>query len=96
MNDDAHWKYNTNSQIKFKNTILKKNLCDYNDASILTKGKIGTTVAGANVAGRQIIERNKQVIFKNGKPFTDCISKINNKQVDKEKIWTLWCQCIIL
>ena len=26
--------------------------------------------------------RNKKVIFKNGAPFTNCISKINNTQID--------------
>ena len=29
--------------------------------------------------------RNKKVIFKNCAPFTDCISKINNTQVDNAK-----------
>ena len=28
-NDDAREKFNTNSQIKFKNAIFKSNLCDH-------------------------------------------------------------------
>ena len=28
---------------------------------------------------------NEKAIFKNGAPFTDCISKINNTQVDNAK-----------
>ena len=30
-------------------------------------------------------KRNKRVIFKNCASFTDCISKINNTQIDNEK-----------
>ena len=29
---------------------------------------------------------NKNVIFKNCAPFTDCITKINNTQVDNAKV----------
>ena len=29
--------------------------------------------------------RNKKVIFKNGASFTDCISEINNKEIDHAK-----------
>ena len=52
-NDESRWAYNTNSQIKFKNTMLKSSLCNYSDAYIL--------------------------------PFTNCISEINNTQVDNVK-----------
>ena len=34
---------------------------------------------------RQLDERNKGVIFKNCAPFTDCISEINNTQIDNAK-----------
>ena len=40
INDDACGIYNTNSQIKFKTSILKSILCDYSDAYILVKWKI--------------------------------------------------------
>ena len=40
INDDARGTYNTNSQIKFKTTVLKSSLCDYSDAYILVKGTI--------------------------------------------------------
>ena len=36
-NDVAHGTYNTNSQIKFKTTILKSSVCDYSGAYILVK-----------------------------------------------------------
>ena len=40
INDDAHGTYNTNSQIKFKTSMLKSSLCDYSDAYILVSGTI--------------------------------------------------------
>ena len=35
INDDSRGPYNTNSQIKFKYSMLKSNLCGYSDAYIL-------------------------------------------------------------
>ena len=32
INDDSRGTYNTNSQIKFKISMLKSSLCDYSDA----------------------------------------------------------------
>ena len=57
--------------------MLRSSLCDYSDAYILVKGNItvNNTAAAAN-------DTNKKVIFKNCAPFTNCISKINNTQVD--------------
>ena len=40
MNDESRGAYNFNNQIKFKTTMLKSSLCDYNDAYILVKGTI--------------------------------------------------------
>ena len=65
--------------------MLKSSLCDYSDAYILVKGKIGIVGAGDNVAVRQTDERDKSVAFKNCAPFTNCISEINNKQIDNAK-----------
>ena len=44
-----------------------------------------TTGAGDDAPARQADERNIEVIFKNCSPFTDCISKTNNTQVDNAK-----------
>ena len=85
INDESRGIYHVNSQIKFKTTMLKYSLCDYNDAYIFIKGKITITGAGANAAARQADERDKSVAFKNCAPFTNFISKINNTQVDKAK-----------
>ena len=85
INDESRGAYNVNSQIKFKTTMLKSSLCDYNDVYILVKGTITITGAGADVAARQADKRDKGVAFKNCAPFINCISEINNTQVDNAK-----------
>ena len=54
---------NTNSDIRFKTTMLKSSLCDYSDAYILVKEKATVTGARNDAAARQADERNKGVIF---------------------------------
>ena len=39
VNHESRGRYNVNSQIKFKTTMLKSSLCDYSNAYILVKGK---------------------------------------------------------
>ena len=85
MNDESRGTYNVNSQIKFKTTMLKSSLCDYSDAYILVEGTRTITGAGADAAARHADERDKGVTFKNSAPFTNCISEINNTQVDNAK-----------
>ena len=85
INDESRGAYNVNSQIKFKTTMLKSSLCDYSNAYILVKGTITITGEGADVAARQADERDKCVAFKNCAPFINCISEINNTQVDNAK-----------
>ena len=83
INDESRGAYNVNSQIKFKTTMLKSSLCDYSDAYILFKGTISVNnTAAAGAAGNNT---NKKVIFKNCAPFTNCISEINNTQIDNAK-----------
>ena len=65
--------------------MLKSSLCDYSDAYILVKGTLTITGIGADAAARQADERDKGVPFKNCAPFTNCISEINNTQVDNAK-----------
>ena len=83
--NDSRGTYNTNSQIKLKDSMLKSNLRYYSDAYILVKWRITITRAGADAAARETNERNKEVIFKNCARFTDSISEINNTQVDNAK-----------
>ena len=77
INDESRGNY-ANSDIRFKTTMLRSNLCDYADSYILVKGTITITGAGDDAAARQADERNKGVTFKNCAPFTKCISRINN------------------
>ena len=80
INDESRGTYNVNSQIKFKTTMLKSSLCDYSEAYILVKGTI--TVNNTAAAHADANNTNKKVIFKNCALFTNCISEINNTQVD--------------
>ena len=82
INDESRGVYTTGSDIKFKTTMLRSSLCDYADAYILVKGTITITGAGDDAAARRADERNKGVIFKNCAPFTKCISRINNTDID--------------
>ena len=50
INGDSHGTYNTNSQIKFKTSMLRSSLYDYSDAYILVSGTITITGAGADDA----------------------------------------------
>ena len=80
INDGVRGVYSPNKQIRFKTSMLRSSLCDYSDTYILVKGNI--TVNNTAAAGADANNNNKKVIFKNCAPFTNCISKINNKQID--------------
>ena len=82
-NDESRGTYNVDSQIRFKTTMLKSSLCDYSDVYILVTGTI--TVNNTPAADPNANNTNKKVIFKNCAPFTNCISEINNIQVDNAK-----------
>ena len=85
INDDAHGKHNKNSQIKFKISMLKSSLCDYNDAYILISETITTDGAGDDDNAKRLDKGNKGVIFENCSPFADCINEINNTPIDNAK-----------
>ena len=79
INDDSHGWNNTKSQIKFKTSMLKSSLCDYSDTYILSKGTI--SIERVQAPGTPDND-SKEVLFKNCALFTDCISEINNTQID--------------
>ena len=60
--------------------MLRSSLCNYSDAYILVIGNI--TVNNTADAAAAANNTNEKVIFKNCAPFTNCISKINNTQID--------------
>ena len=78
INDESRRTHNEVNQIRFKTSMLRSSLCDYSNAYILVKGtitveNIGTQYQPNNSASKKIILNA---------PFTKCIRKINNAQVD--------------
>ena len=63
--------------------MLKSSLCDYSDAYIFVQGTI--TVNNTAAADANANNTDKKVIFKNCAPFTNCISEINDTQIDNAK-----------
>ena len=60
INDDSRGMNNTNSQMKFKTSMLRSSLCDYSDGYILVSGTITITGAANDDAARWLDERNKE------------------------------------
>ena len=81
----THMENMTTRQIKSKTVMLKLSLWDYSDKLILEKGTITIARETDTKAVGLAEKRNKGVIFKNCAPFTDCISEINNTQIDNGK-----------
>ena len=59
--------------------MLRSSLRDYSDAFILVKGNVSVNNTGTVAAPTNA---NKKVIFKHCALFSNCISKINNTQID--------------
>ena len=59
---------------------ISSGLCDYSDAYMLVEGTV--TVVNTSTAGAASYNIDKTVIFTIGTPFINCISRINNTQVD--------------
>ena len=85
INDNSRGTYVTNSQMKFKNSMLKSSLYDYSDAYILVSGTITVVGGGVGNAARATDRNKKQAILKNFALFTDCITEMNNTQVYSAK-----------
>ena len=81
INDESRGTY-TGNDIRFKTTMLRSNLCDYADAYILIKRTIIITGSWNDDATKRADERDKDVTFKDCAPFTRCISRINNTDID--------------
>ena len=83
INDESRETYDTNSQIKFKTTMLKSIPCDNSEAYVLVMESI--TVAITAFTDNEANNVNKKVVFKNCDSFTNCTSKINKTQIDDAK-----------
>ena len=63
--------------------MLRSSLCDYSDAYNLVEETIAFNNTAA--ADADANNTNKKVIFKNYAPLTNCMSEINNTQIDNGK-----------
>ena len=84
INDKSRETYSVNKQIRFKTSMLRSSLCDYSDVYILVKRN--KSVNNTAAADANANNTNKKFIFKYCAPLTDCISKVNNTQVDNAKV----------
>ena len=78
VNNNSKWNYDATNEVTYNTEILKSNLCDYNDAYILVRRDI--TVMAVPTT---------QVAFKNCLPFTKCITKIVETEIDDAKNFDL-------
>ena len=56
VNNESRGTYNVNSQLKFKTSMLRSNLCDYSDAYIL----VSATIAVPNTAAAGTAANNRK------------------------------------
>ena len=68
-------RYKPNKRIRFKTSILRSDLCDYSDGSIVVKVKITVTDQDNDAY-------EKELTLTNVAPFSSCILKINNTLID--------------
>ena len=77
VNDLSGSQNSTIKNISFKVSMIRSNLCDYNDGYIVVKGVLNLrAVANTNI-------NKKNAAFKNNAPFRSCITKIKNILIDK-------------
>ena len=65
--------------------MIRSNLCDYSDGYIPVSGTKTISGIGNDDVAKRADERDKLVIFKNFVPFIDCVSEINNNQINNSK-----------
>ena len=73
ISNDLRETYNTNSQNKFKTSMLKLSLCDYSDAYTLVKGTV--SIVSVPPPAENLNNSDKEVVFKNCASFTDILVK---------------------
>ena len=77
VHDQSGETCNTNKEIKFKRSMLRSDLCDFNNAYVAVEG-----IATVRADERDRDKMNRQDILKNNAPFISCISKINGVLVE--------------
>ena len=87
INNESKERYD-NSNIIFKVYVTKLNLCDYSNAYLLLKGTI--TLPNTEVAAAAVNITNKNITFANYGHYSDCVTEINNTQIDNsQKIYVV-------
>ena len=75
--------YSPTGKLNLKTSMLETNWCDCNDIYILVKEN--KLIAAVPPPATSRNDNNKEVVFKNCAPYTDCISEKNNTQIDNAK-----------
>ena len=81
INDESRVKYDSSCN-KFKTSVVRSDSHGYSDAYILVSKTVTIKGAGDDGNTKRINKRNKGVMFKHFAPFTNCISSINNTEID--------------
>ena len=61
--------------------MLRSSSCDYSGVNTLVSG----TITVQNITMAEASDNRKNIIIKNFAPFTNCISEIDNTQIDTAK-----------
>ena len=61
--------------------MLRSSSCDYSGVNTLASG----TITVQNITMAEASDNRKNIIIKNCAPFTNCISEIDNTQIDTAK-----------
>ena len=61
--------------------MLRSSSCDYSGVNTLASG----TITVQNIRMAEASDNRKNIIIKNCAPFTNCISEIDNTQIDTAK-----------
>ena len=80
INNKSRRTYTANNDIKFKTSMISSNLWNCNHAYIQFKATI--TVQNTAATAATVNNTNIKAIFKSCAPFINCISQINNTQLD--------------
>ena len=84
VNDQSVANYDAGNKVIYNTEVLKSNLCDYSEASILVKYDI-------TIIGHQVT----QVAFKNCALFINSITKIDGTTINDTENLDLVIQCTI-
>ena len=91
MNDVSYGTYDI-KEIRFKTVLIKLNVWNYSDISILVKGTSTIFAEEASVEATAANRSNKELILKPFALSINCITEINNIQKSiKLNILMLWC-----